>query len=146
MNITGKLTSEQVTAEVISLDQTFFPTPWTTQAWKDLDLSTHLLVGWREKNALVGFALFGTAPGDDTAHLLKILLLNNSRGTGTSLSFWASILEDLRSRGFKSVYLEVESSNERAKGFYTKVGFKLLRVARAFYSSGEDALIMNLTL
>lgn len=146
MNITGNISEEKVSDEVINLDQTYFPTPWTTKQWQDLNLENHTLFGWRVGGKLTGIALLATIPGDDTAHLLKILLLHNSRGTGASLSFWAAIIQELRRKGMKSVYLEVETTNQRAEAFYKKVGFKLLRVQKGFYSGGEDALIMNLTL
>lgn len=146
MNTTGKIFEEKVSSEVIKLDQTFFPTPWTTKQWEELDPLTHTLFTWRAGEELKGFALFWTTQYDDTAHLLKILLLNESRGTGAALIFWSYVRDELRRKGFKSVYLEVEAGNIRAKAFYEKVGFKVIRRNKAYYSSGEDALIMTVTL
>lgn len=94
----------------------------------------------------MGLALFGIVDGDDTAHLLKVLLLESSRGSGAAQEFWIGIAKDLRVKGLKSVYLEVEAANLRAKSFYEKVGFQLLRVTKQYYSNGEAALIMSLTL
>lgn len=146
MNITGNVSLESLSPELIKLDQTFFPTPWTTKQWEELNLSTHTILGWRKEGRLTGFALLWTMEGDDTAHLLKILLLNDSRGTGESTFFWSAIVDTLKTKGFGSVYLEVEAQNLRAKAFYEKVGFKVLRKIKAYYSSGEDALTMSLTL
>jgi ribosomal protein S18 acetylase RimI-like enzyme len=56
------------------------------------------------------------------------------------------MIHQLQIKGFRSVYLEVEATNFRAKSFYEKVGFNLLRRNKGYYSSGEDALIMSLTL
>ena len=146
MNTTGSLTNEVVSPDVVKLDQIFFPTPWTNQQWDNLDLSTHTLFGWREREVLKGFSLLWTMEGDDVAHLLKILLLEDTRGTGASQLFWSAMIHQLQIKGFRSVYLEVEATNFRAKSFYEKVGFKLLRRNKSYYSSGEDALIMSLTL
>ena len=146
MNITGKISSERVSDEIIRLDQTFFPTPWTTQQWLDLAHETHTLLCWREGEILKGFCLLWTMAGDDVAHLLKILLLEETRGTGSSTKFWEGIRDDLKKKGFRSVYLEVEANNRRAQAFYEKVGLKVIRRNKAYYSSGEDALIMTLTL
>lgn len=146
MNTTGKITLEEVSPEIIHLDQTFFPTPWTTRQWEELNQDTHTLFGWREGDQLKGFCLLWTLEGDDVAHLLKILLLEETRGTGSSAKFWKDIQSELKKRGFQSVYLEVEANNLRAKGFYEKVGFEIIRRNKAYYSSGEDALIMTLTL
>lgn len=146
MNITGKISSERVSDEIIRLDQTFFPTPWTTAQWQALAHETHTILCWREGTVLKGFCLLWTLTEDDTAHLLKILLLEESRGTGSSTKFWEGICDDLKKKGFRSVYLEVEASNRRAQLFYEKVGFKVIRRNKAYYSSGEDALIMTVTL
>jgi ribosomal-protein-alanine N-acetyltransferase len=146
MNITGRLHKEKVSTEIISLDQTFFPTPWTTQQWIELNPETHSLYSWRIQDNLVGFSLLWTFEGEGAAHLLKILLLEESRGSGSSHLFWSAIENCLRARGFSSVYLEVEAKNLRAQGFYSKMGFQLLRRVKGYYSSGDDALMMSLTL
>jgi ribosomal-protein-alanine N-acetyltransferase len=146
MNIIGSITEEAVSEEVIHLDQTFFPTPWTRRMWQDLNLSTHTLFCCRRHDHLIGFALLWTMEGDDTAHLLKILLLNDSRGTGAATTFWSEIQKRLKEKGFSSAYLEVEANNLRAKAFYEKVGFQFLRRIKGYYSNGEDALTMSITL
>lgn len=146
MNTTGRITVETSSPEVVDLDLTFFPTPWTRQQWSELNLSTHTIFGWRKEEKLLGFALLWIMEGDDTAHLLKILLLNDSRGTGASTAFWSEIIRELKNKGFSSVYLEVEAHNLRAKTFYEKVGFAVLRRIKGYYSNGEDALTMSLTL
>lgn len=146
MSITGNLSEESISSELISLDQTFFPTPWSSKQWAELEMSTHTLFGWREAGKLTGFALLWTLEGNDAVHLLKILLLESSRGTGSSRKFWSDIQEKLRTRGFRTVYLEVEANNLRAKSFYEKAGFKVLRKIKGYYSNGDDAITMLLTL
>jgi ribosomal-protein-alanine N-acetyltransferase len=95
---------------------------------------------------LKGFALLGTVPGDDVAHLYKIVIAQTDRGSGTSQEFWAQITKQLVLFGITRVYLEVQGDNSRAINFYLKLGFKTLRKAKGFYSNGSDALIMELTL
>lgn len=146
MNTTGKLVVGPPTDEVMALDQAEFPHPWTKQQWQELDQTSCKLFSWIENDKLLGFALFGTPPFDDVAHLFKILILKEKRGSGASSEFWSNIKKELRDQGFKSVYLEVESSNARAFHFYQKSGFSLLRTNKAYYSNGDDALIMLLTL
>lgn len=143
MNTTGKEYS--VTEDIIQLDQAF-PNPWTREQWYNLDFHHHLLFSLRNQSDLNGYALFQAVPGDDTAHLLKIMIEPAKRGTSTSQEFWKEILVQLRSLNFLSIYLEVEATNARAIRFYEKSGFKLLRKNKAYYSNGEDALIMMMTL
>jgi ribosomal-protein-alanine N-acetyltransferase len=146
MNITGNIATENPTEDVIEMDQKFFPNPWDSSQWNKLDLNLNHLFTWSMGHKLSGFALFGIAPGDDVAHLYKIILAHEFRGNGSSQEFWAHIKKKLISLGISRIYLEVEFENSRAINFYLKVGFKTLRKAKGFYSNGGDALIMELTL
>ncbi len=146
MNISGKLTISLPTEEVIKFDISYFPTPWKSKDWWDLDMSRHRLFTWHESEKLVGFALFEVSPYDDSSHLYKILIQPCHQGQGHARAFWSSILEELKKLGRKSIYLEVNSGNLTALRFYEKCGFLILRKNKAFYSSGEDALTMTLTL
>ena len=150
MNTTGKFsricgpTSEL--DQIISLDQSAFPRPWSDQDWSDLNWSHHLLWGVSLNGGLVGFALFFKLEGDNAAHLLKICLHPSFRGQGLALPFWESCLTGLRSLNVNSVFLEVEIGNDQAIGFYQKVNFRALRRIKGFYSDGLDAQTMLLTL
>ncbi len=148
MSITGRLAGpEAPSAEVISLDRELFPRPWTAEQWESLLVDKFLLYSWRgQQSGLLGFALFGVVPGDDVAHLYKIILRPEHRGAGEARAFWSSISQELRARGYGSVYLEVEGLNNAAIRFYEKVGFHHLRRVGSYYSDGSDALMMNLTL
>lgn len=147
MNTTGKFQVERtVTIDVIEADQHLFPNPWTDSHWLNLDLNQNVILTWRKEDSLVGYALFQIVNGDDTAHLLKILVRPEFRGGQFTGDFWSNILTFLRSRKCRSIYLEVEASNGRAISFYNRMGFKLLRRNKAYYSNGEDALMMSLTL
>lgn len=147
MNTTGSFHHEiQIPDDVIRADQSFFPNPWTNNQWLELDLKQHHLLTWRKQNELIGYALFQQVSGDDTAHLLKILIIPEKRGMSFTREFWMSILTFLKGTGTHGIYLEVESNNNRAISFYNKSGFKLLRRIKGYYSNGEDALTMMLTL
>lgn len=146
MNTTGnfhELLDGSELSSLIELDQNFFPNPWTPRQWQELNFAQHLLFSWKKN---LGFALFGYLKGDDTAHLYKILIHPDQQGRGEVQDFWSCIKAELQNRGARSIYLEVEAQNERAIGFYQKVGFQTLRKVKAYYSDGSDALMMNLTL
>lgn len=146
MNTTGEFAVEAVNQEVICMDQELFPNPWSDKQWLELNPDQNRIFTLRINGKLLGMALFGVVPGDDTAHLFKILVHPEQRGGTVSHFFWSNIVQNLTQSGMNSIYLEVESSNHRAIRFYEKNGFKLLRRNRAYYSSGEDALIMSMTL
>lgn len=147
MNTTGKFQVETTFPDaVIELDQKYFPHPWTPDQWHELNPAQHHLFTWAVENKLVGYALFQYLTDDDTAHLLKILINPDERGSGESQRFWSAIMSFLESRDLQHVYLEVEASNARAIGFYEKCGFAVIRRNKAYYSNGDDALIMTMTL
>ncbi len=145
MNITGRNPGE-ILRKVIQLDHEFFPEPWTSSQWENLNWDLYAFFPWSEGEELLGFALLGIVPGDDTAHLYKILVHPSRQGTPQVQAFWSDIKEQLKGSGICHIYLEVNSNNQKAIGFYTKQGFRLLRQNKAYYSSGDDALIMSLTL
>jgi [ribosomal protein S18]-alanine N-acetyltransferase len=150
MNTSGKFLSLNQNSEefaaVLDLDLHEFPMPWSTLDWTSLNWAHHQLFGIKNQSELIGFALFNQVPGDDSVHLLKICLKIAARGGPVSQVFWASIIEEFKHRGIKSIYLEVESQNLRALGFYRKSGFTLLRIIKGYYSNGDDAHTMQLTL
>lgn len=143
MNISGN--SPQELQSLACFDQLYFPHPWTTEQWLGLNLHHHLIFTC-SNSQLDGFALFHRVANDETVHLLKICIHPEVRGSGAASEFWAEILKDLRSKSVKSIFLEVETTNQRAIGFYRKMGFQDLRLIKRFYSDGADAFTMQLML
>ncbi len=150
MNTTGKFLNlsheHALWKDVIEMDQAHFPRPWKDDDWNSVDFSRHHLWAFQDENRLVGYALFVTNPGDETAHLLKILVHPESRGGPQTAIFWNEIAKSLRNLRFQQVYLEVEESNGRARAFYAKLGFQVLRRVKSYYSDGESGVMMQLTL
>lgn len=150
MNITGKTSILNPASvgfdQVLNLDLNHFPKPWSPQDWAELNWDHHLLYAFQADQGILAFALFARVPGDDTAHLLKICVAQNLRGSGLTQEFWKACLHNLKLSKVKSIYLEVESPNQRAIGFYQKCGFTLLRKIKAYYSDGTDALTMQMTI
>jgi [ribosomal protein S18]-alanine N-acetyltransferase len=145
MNTTGELTRlEGFHQEVFELDQEFFPLPWKKSDWENPDQYRQLFV-WKASGKISGFCLIHFMPGDETLHLLKIVIKPKMRGSETSRNFWEALRKEFKALAPK-VFLEVESSNERALNFYKKVGFVPLRLMKGYYSNGSDGLSMELTL
>jgi ribosomal-protein-alanine N-acetyltransferase len=146
MNTSGRLNDSLPFEEVVKFDQDHFPTPWNPEAWWGLDMSRHKLFTWHDSEKLLGFALFEVSPYDDSSHLYKILIHPVHQCQGHAKVFWSCIVVELKKLGRKSVYLEVNSGNLSAVRFYEKCGFVLLRKNKSYYTTGEDALVMTLTL
>jgi ribosomal-protein-alanine N-acetyltransferase len=150
MNTTGKLEFVDLSSETAILiqnwDKQFFRRPWSKESWKSTDSKNHQLFAWKKNDQILGFALLGIFDGDEAAQLHKIMLLSEHQGAGESLPFITSIKKWLRTKGFIRLYLEVESTNLRAIGFYKKAGLQELRTIKGYYSDGTDGITMELVL
>lgn len=131
---------------IIEMDGRDFPNPWSRAEWDQLDFNHHTLFTYVTENKLQGYALFQTLPGEPVAHLLKICIDPSQRGTRMASEFWTKIRQGLSELAHQAIYLEVALNNTRAIGFYRKMGFRELRVIRGYYSNGDDALVMDVTL
>lgn len=145
MSTTGKLSQESFSQEILELDQKDFPEPWSKEQWLGTDWHHHRLYTWRNPD-LSAFAFFGHLTGDDTAHLYKIVVREELRKSGIAHAFWKETSSKLKESGIRQVYLEVNTKNLPAIRFYEKEGFRTLQTKKGFYSDGEDAFIMILTL
>jgi ribosomal-protein-alanine N-acetyltransferase len=69
------------------------------------------------------------------------------KGYGSGLLREAAAIA--RSRGARSMFLEVRPSNAGAQALYTRFGFRRIAVRRGYYparSGREDALVLTLAL
>jgi ribosomal-protein-alanine N-acetyltransferase len=120
--------------------------PWSTQQWLDTAHPDYAVFFHCPANELQGFALYHVSEIEKLAHLLKIAVSPSLRGTGAAVMFWEKQVATLRARKLERIYLEVASHNGPARGFYQKLGFKMLREVKSFYSDGQSAVTMELAI
>lgn len=86
----------------------------------------------------------------DEAEILTLCVLPLLRRHGLGMLLVGGLIADLKSRGVKTLYLEVASSNAAAIGLYRAAGFRETGRRKAYYAREnlppEDALIMALSL
>lgn len=128
-----------------ALDREYMPFYWSEEEWLKLS-ADHLLYLWRRGDEVIGLALFAANPFDEVAHLLKVAMNPDFRGTGETQQFWEEILQYWDRDSWSRIFLEVQESNFAAVHFYQKVGFVELRKIPAFYSNGETAITMQYAL
>ena len=147
MSISGnpRVWDKDVLLHVSALDREYMPFHWTQDEWLRLS-QDHLLYRWDRGGEIIGFALFAASNLDEVAHLLKIVMSPDFRGTGETQQFWESILHEWHVDSWSRIYLEVQESNHSAMKFYEKVGFKQLRRVPQFYSNGDAAYTMQCEL
>lgn len=63
------------------------------------------------------------------------------KGIGTKLVNF--LINNLQKKGIKSVFLHVREKNKVAISFYKKLGFKIFKKIKNYYSNDDDALLME---
>ena len=79
---------------------------------------------------------------EDKAQINSFLIVTEYRKKGYGRRLLVEALRILADLGVIEVTLEVRPSNEEALSLYISHGFKQVAVRKAYYSNGEDALLM----
>lgn len=94
------------------------------------------------ENKILGFILVkdGENFGEkQTGIIYAIAVSPNYRSSGIGSQLVNTILNVLRAKHIKKLFLHVRVGNEGAIRFYFKLGFTKLQTIKEFYSWGEDA-------
>ncbi|MCO4754609.1 MAG: GNAT family N-acetyltransferase [Bacteriovoracaceae bacterium] len=144
-----QLESSDLMTDLVTIDEKHLDYSWTRAQWKSLfngDSDRYLLMGAFNEDELAGFSLFELNPWSAQAHLLKIVIRPELRGSGAASQLFHLSRKSLNKKSMCEIFLEVGARNDRAVGFYRKQGFLQLCVKKSFYSDGTDALAMLLSL
>ena len=99
----------------------------------------------RKGRKIIGFAVSRMAA--DEAEILSIAVAASHRGLGLSRELLLTHLGHLAGRGVRTVFLEVEESNQPARRLYQRAGFAIAGRRERYYrqASGEqlNALLMR---
>lgn len=135
-------------AHLADLDRRFIPQPWTQDQWA-AELSkpySHVLVITDDATdtEIAGYIVFWVL--GDEVQVQNVAVDLPFRGLG----FGARLVREAVRAGLKSeakrVVLEVRRSNAPAIALYQSLGMSIVTVRRSFYSNGEDAYQMALSL
>lgn len=79
-----------------------------------------------------------------SSDLIYFYVLKEQRQKGLGYKLLRSVLDYLKNKpGQEKMFCEVRVSNEAAISLYEKVGFKRVSVRKAYYSDGENGLVMS---
>ena len=99
----------------------------------------------RAEGELLGYA--GVAVAADEGYVQTIGVARGAQRRGVGTRLLQRLLDDARSEGAATVWLEVRADNEGAQAMYTRFGFRVRGRRRGYYQpSGTDALVMSLDL
>jgi ribosomal-protein-alanine N-acetyltransferase len=95
-----------------------------------------------ELNGKVVGYIIGAVRWGGYGHILAIAVDIEHRKMGVGTALALNMLERFRSKGVKTVRLEVRKSNMTARNFYLKLGFKEREEIPYYYEDGESAIVM----
>lgn len=93
------------------------------------------------RGSIAGFAVMRY--GDDDAHLDLLAVAPQSRRAGVGRQLLGWLEECAVVAGIFNVTLEVRAGNERARNFYTSLGYRPLRQLPGYYQGREAAVRMG---
>lgn len=132
---------------VLQIERKAFPSPWSPAAFvaelKDNIYALYTVATLNDKIVAYG----GMWLILDEAHVTNIAVHPDYQGKGIGDALLAEMEQRARSRGSRSMTLEVRVGNKVAQNLYRKHGFYCAGVRPEYYSDNqEDAYIMWKTL
>lgn len=132
--------------ELLLLEKTAFPTPWTENMFKN-ELTNAYGHYWvlRSDNRVTAYGGFWLVC--DECHITNIAVHEDFRHMGQGKAILEYLIEMAKLHGAHDITLEVRPSNEAARNMYQDHGFLQKGLRKHYYEdNGEDAMIMWLHL
>jgi len=126
---------------IASLERLSFPVPWKRDYFE-----VEIGAPWRFNRvalcagSLAGYVFCAFAGGE--IHVNKIAVAPAFRRQGVASALMGEVFAFSARVDAEEMYLEVRVSNQRARAFYTGLGFSEAGRRPRYYLDGEDALVM----
>jgi len=129
-----------------ALELAAFPHPWTrAQLASELAHASSLaLVAHDADGALAGHVLFRRML--DEAELLRLAVVRQRQRRGLATALVARGLDELRTAGCVTAFLEVRADNHPAIELYERSGWQTAGRRARYYPDGVDAVLYRRTL
>jgi ribosomal-protein-alanine N-acetyltransferase len=140
---TIRLAGRRDVAELLFIEESQFPEPWTRRILLDeiSNTETRRYTVAMENKRIVGY--LGVMFVLDELHVNTIGTLPREEGRGIATSLIDEAWADAKVRGITRATLEVAVSNHRAIALYYRYGFVPVGVRKNYYErTNEDALIL----
>lgn len=132
--------------QVLKIERMSFSTPWNEMAFlNEIYNSSSIVKVAIYKNEVVGYICANSVI--DEGHILNIAVAPGLRRKGIASAMLEKVIDELKKKGCKSIYLEVRASNKIAMRFYENFGFISVGIRKDYYTSPkEDAVVMMLAI
>jgi ribosomal-protein-alanine N-acetyltransferase len=135
---------EEDVPSVVAIEKTSFSLPWSETSFLN-EIHKQRAVS---KVAVLDDAVVGYICAEsimDEGHILNLGVHPQYRKKRIATALVQNILEELRLRACRFLYLEVRASNFAARRLYRSFGFTIVGTRRNYYvAPSEDAVIMML--
>lgn len=134
---------------IMDLERTSFPTDAWSEAMMREELasrhSRYLVV--EEAGLLLGYGGVRAVEGAADADIQTIAIAEAARGRGRGRALLRALLTVARTRGARTVFLEVRADNPVAAALYASEGFQeIARRPRYYQPDDVDAVVMTVDL
>jgi ribosomal-protein-alanine N-acetyltransferase len=128
--------------DILEIECNSFATPWSELSFlnemTNLQSITKVAVS---VNNVIGYIC--TKYILDEGHILNLAVLHDFRRQGVATILMNYVLDELKEKGCRFLYLEVRVSNQTAIKFYERFGFRIVSLRKNYYNSPtEDAALM----
>ena len=133
--------SNQDIDKIIDLYKDDFADGWNKKMLDDAFLTDRFMaLGVSDENELVGVITCSTTLFD--ADIESVYVKKEFRKQGLASMLIGGLVKALNEKNIEKIFLEVRKSNLPAQNLYKKHGFDKIGERKAYYSDGEDAVIM----
>ena len=131
---------------ILEIEQASQIIPWSMQSLQECYNEQYLNLKLTLNEEIIGFCISQQIL--DEATLFNIAIKPNFQGLGYGKHLLENLIQQLKQKKCKSIWLEVRESNIAAQTLYQKLGFKTVSIRKEYYrtlnNQRENAVIMVL--
>jgi len=133
---------------VIYINRTCLPENYSNFFFTDLfERFPATFVVAEENDQVVGYAMCRIERGiiglKKKGHLISLAVLPGYQRRGIGYALMQEVMQAMLLYEATEIFLEVRVSNTPAVNLYKKMGFRITKTERSYYSDGEDAYTMS---
>jgi len=98
----------------------------------------------KNKEKVLGYGILKKEKENGLIFSLAVLPEMQNQGIGKKIL--EKLIELAKKENLKKIYLHTRETNFKAIAFYQKFGFNIIKIKENFYSTGENAYLMELKI